>query len=116
MTDNELNAVLPGIQLAAFEVLWPVFPGLNQILIRPVADGCEVFCEFKISPPPGDRSDCERLVGEILAVAFEGQRLENVFSYGTSEPTDPAYQPVMSEKLFTSIAGEVAPWRLNASR
>jgi hypothetical protein len=113
ITAQGLKDMVPGIQLAIFETVWGVFTGLREVLIRRSEDGLEVFCRFKTPPSTSTKADCKRLLREVLDVAFDNA--SSSFKFGTSVPRKP-YDQLMSQRVFTAIAKEVAPWRLKAGR
>ena len=112
---KKLKDALPGIQLAVFEIVWPVFGELKQVLIRVGTKGLDVYCYFNRKPTAYDQADCKRLVTEVLDIAFEKPPMAFSFKFGISAPAGP-YSTVMSQRLFTKIATEIAPWRLKAGR
>ena len=113
ITDRELRDKLPGMQLAVFETVWPAFEQLSDVLVRLDGGKLHVYCRFAKMPGASDKADCERLLREVLEAAFDA--LHPSFEFGVSKPEQP-YDQVMSDEIFTAIAKQVAPWRLQAGR
>ena len=105
------EALLPGIQLAVFEVLWAAEPQLNHISFEQDAEVLRIHFEWKVSPAAEARQNAEYLMQEIIDIAFEGQ--VPVTHFASSEMSAPDhYGEVMSESIFRAIATSHAPWRL----
>ncbi len=100
-----------GIQVCLFEVLWSVEPDLTHIHGRTQAG--EVHLHFTPALAPERQSQCVRLAEEVIAVAFEGQRMKATFG---PLPKEGGWRRLMSQELFVEIAKEVAPWRLQQGR
>ena len=113
VTDRELHDKLPGVQLAVFETVWPAFEQLSEVLVCLDGGDLKVYCRFAKTPAASDKADCQRLLGEVLEAAFDAPTMS--FEFGVSKPSR-AYDQVMSEELFTTIAKRIAPWRLQAGR
>ena|SRR5205807_9500770 len=113
ITDRELHDKLPGIQLAVFETVWPAFEQLSEVLVRLDSGDLNVYCRFAKAPGASDKADCERLLREVLEIAFDAPNAS--FEFGVSKPGH-VYDQIMSAEVFTAIAKRVAPWRLQGGR
>lgn len=111
MTPEEFESVLPGVQLAAFEVLWPAIPALELVGAKVCGGGLEIRCEPKMSRD--DEEACRGLLDDICGVAFPGIPVDirfEVVERGSE------WRTVISEDLLRVIAADVAPWQLEQGR
>ena len=108
---EQLRKVLPGIQLAVFEILWPAEPHLVEVTVRLTDEGAMVHC-IPMAGQTLDAESCEMLLQEIFDVAMPGLAVQVHFGPDTS----PAHEALMNHALFQAIATEVAPWRLEEGR
>ena len=108
---EQLRKVLPGIQLAVFEILWPAEPHLEEVTVRLTDEGAMVHC----TPMAGqtlDTESCEMLLQEVFDVAMPSLAVQVHFGPDTL----PDHEALMNHALFQAIATEVAPWRLEEGR
>jgi hypothetical protein len=107
--------LLPGIQLAIFEVLWGVESQLNRISFDEDSCSLRFYFEWKVEPSAEARESVEYLMREVIDVAFEGSAPNLSFFAGvTSAPEH--YRELMSRIIFEAIASRHAPWRLEGGR
>ncbi|MFI5029123.1 MAG: hypothetical protein ACHQPH_00315 [Reyranellales bacterium] len=111
------EALLPGFQLAIFEVIWPTFRWIRKIWVTP-ANNLRFYVEIATAVDPEKQADFERLFGEIMDVGrdyFPNAMSEaNHIQYGVEPPS--GYREIFSDAIFRQIAQEHAPWRLAAGR
>ena len=108
---EQLRKILPGIQLAVFEILWPAEPYLKEVTVRLTDEGATVHC----TPMAGqtlDAESCEMLLQEIFDVAMPGLAVQ----VHVGPDISPDHEALMNHALFQAIATEVAPWRLEEGR
>jgi len=110
-----LDELVPGIQLAVFEIVWPAHPNLDRILFRVDDHMLDVYFQWRSAPTEVDRESSERLMQETIDVAFDGKAPSIRFVSEAAPPSE-QYHELMSEPIFKSIASAVAPWRLKAGR
>lgn len=111
ITAEAFATALPGLQLAAFELLWPAEPKLELVCAR-VDDGAvEIRCTPKLASE--DEDACRRILEEIFNEAFGA--VHTAISFDAPERGH-KWHTVISPEVFKAIAAEVAPWRLDAGR
>lgn len=115
---NEPNVcdVVPGIQLAIFEVIWPV-KEISCITYRATADLLDVRLHATADISAEDREACERLIAEILeAAAEEMPNLASTVLFTTATGYGEGFEELMSTGIAEEIAQRHAPWRSKAVR
>lgn len=105
-----LEDLLPGIQLAVFEILWAAEQRLDRIAFLEREGRLDIFFEWNTEPSEEDRASAEYLMQEVLDVAFEGIAPDTCFASGQAAPT--GYRDLMTHTIFHAIASAHAPWRL----
>jgi hypothetical protein len=110
-TPEDFESVLPGVQRAAFELLWPAVPDLEAVYARAWAGGVEIRCVPPMAPE--DEKACRELLGDIFAQAQPGVVCDIRFE---APEQAPEWRTIISSELFRAIAREVAPWRLESGR
>jgi hypothetical protein len=117
LTVVSAEALLPGLQLAIFEVLWPTFPWIKKLWMTP-ANYLYVYVEVATGGAPEKQADFERLFGELVDVGrkhFPDELRDALrIEYGVEPPS--GYQEIFSDDIFRQIAQKRAPWRLAAGR
>jgi hypothetical protein len=107
--------LIPGIQLAIFEVLWGVESQLDRISFDEDRGSLRFYFEWKAEPSAEARKNVEYLMREVIDVAFEGSAPNvNFFAGVMSAPEH--YRELMSRIIFEAIASRHAPWRLEDGR
>jgi hypothetical protein len=110
---KSLSELLPGMQLAVFEIIWFAFPWMRSIWIKENSRQVHFFIEVPSALPEQEREDCRRLLKEMLDVAMPGT--DHTAEYGPVAPHANGYHELMSDRLFKAIASKVAPWRLDVA-
>jgi hypothetical protein len=105
---------LPGLQLAVFEIVWPVFPELTQVLGHANRGDFEVALGWEKAPSADDLQNCEYLVKEVFQVAFGPDAVIRFAS--TEDVRTDDYEELMSASLFIALATRFAPHRLDIGR
>jgi hypothetical protein len=103
------------MQLAVFETVWPAFDNLGRVFCDVATDGqLSVLLEWSTTPSHQDQVDCERLMTEIVEVAFgPATKARFTSTTGTSAGIG---RLLMSPSIFAEIASKHAPNRLKAGR
>jgi len=115
VTTEQLEKVGLGMQLAVFETIWPAFDNLGRVFCDVNSDGqLSVLMEWSTTPSDQDQVDCERLMTEIVEVAF-GPTAEAKFT-STTGTSAGSGRLLMSPSIFAEIASKHAPHRLKAGR
>ena len=110
-TAAAFQTVLAGVQLAAFEVLWPAISALEAVFARTGAGGVEIRCVPEMTPE--DEKACREILQEIFAEALPGVPCDIQFR---AREQAAEWRTIISGELFRAIAKEVAPWRLQSGR
>ena len=111
---RKLDELLPGMQLAIFEIIWFAFPWMQSIWIKESNTQLQFFVQAAGAPGEKEWEDCQRLVKEMVDVAVPNA--DHTIRYGSTVPQAEGYLELMSDGLFKRIAKEVAPWRLDIAR
>lgn len=108
--------VLPGIQLAIFELVWPVCDWLEAIYIDPEPGEMLVRLQDARAPSSAELGDCDALLKEIFeaVMATSGIRLRVALANRATAKEGSLL--LMSPHIFRRIASEHAPWRLDIAR
>jgi len=115
MPIRTLDQLIPGIQLAIFEILWSAQPGLRRVLIQKDENALTMHFEWMSPPTSEERDSAEYLMQEVFDIAFADRIPSIRFVSGTTTPAEPYYE-LMSETVFKAIAADHAPWRIAAGR
>jgi hypothetical protein len=117
---GKLDRLLPGMQLAIFEVVWAVFPWIGAIWLKRSDHLVQLFIKVASVPGEDEREDCDRLLGEVIeagarydAATFGGR---HTIRYGYAVPAQEGFVELMSDRVFRAIARKRAPWRLRRGR
>lgn len=114
MTQLASSGVILGIQLAFFEVMWPI-KGIARIGYRTMSDAIDIRIEATGQLSINERQECEQQLAEIFAVVAEEApvRLGTV-SYATTADDWQGFDDLMSPDISEAIAARHAPWRLSS--
>ncbi len=122
---TKLNELLPGMQHAFFDTVWPAFSWIQSIWIKEIEGQFHFFVVLTQRQNEKEWEDFEYLTGEVLKAV---QRSLDELEYGTNReikytighgptiPSDDGYQELMSDRVFKAIAEKHAPWRLEDGR
>lgn len=111
---KSLRELLPGMQLAVFEITWFTFPWIHSIWIKQNNGQIQFFVEVASAPSEDEQENCRRLLKEMLDVAMP--YTDHTVEYGPMGSQVDGYHELMSDRLFKAIASKVAPWRLEVGR
>ncbi len=100
-----------GIQLAIFEIIWPL-PWLSGIYLNSSLAVCTVFAKTNAEPTEEQWDDFIAVMDEILRPAFKRSKVQYKLCHGEILPVDQEFDQIMGPEIFTAIAKEHAPWRL----
>jgi hypothetical protein len=109
--NKEVYERIYGIQLAVFEIIWPK-PWLSAILIKESENTCFIFTKTSATPGEEEWLVFEELMGEILTEAFKDIGVHYEIKREESSSLAREYDIIMDEEIFTAIAKDHAPWRL----
>lgn len=116
MVSLEENGIVLGIQLAIFEVLWPM-ENVSCIAYRLSEAELEVRFETSNGLSAEDRDVCERLMKEILEAAALHSTLPRSFiTFARVGAERGEFQVLMSNEIAEDIARQHAPWRISSLR
>jgi len=107
---------LEGVRLCTFQAIWGVFPRVTQILMRAPQEGAiETVIRSSGELDAEDKRKCERLVREILDIAFAPAPRPCRLTFAT-QLLPSGYLEVMSHQVLNGVqggCGSVAPrpWR-----
>jgi hypothetical protein len=85
-----------GIQLACFEIIWPLFPWIKAIHLASSPEMFFVHVQIMHSPSSKHQNDCSRLLGEIFDVISEGTAARMEVKYSECLPLGSTYRKVIS--------------------
>jgi hypothetical protein len=105
-----------GIQLAFFEMIWPIYDWIEVIYVGSKPDGCFVHLHVNQLPDAKEQDACKRLLGDVLEVVLEGSGTPLTVSFSKSSTAPNGFKEALSDDIFKMIAQEVAPWRLDVGR
>jgi hypothetical protein len=120
-----LDAMLFGLQLMAFEILWIAFPWMQSIWIREEGDRLQLFVQTAVSQAEKEWDDLNYLLREMFDVEEKGldeeepgskHKIEYSIEHGPSVPKDRGYRELMSDRLFKKLAKKYSPGRLEIGR
>jgi hypothetical protein len=120
-----LDELLPGMQHAFFETVWPAFDWLKSIWIKESEGQFHLFVEACAEQDDKEWDDFNYLAGQVFQA---GERLLNELEpgkkhiikhatrHGLTVPKDHGYRELMTPRVFRKIAKRHAPWRLERGR
>ena len=120
-----LDELLPGMQVAFFEVIWPTFRWIQGIWIKENKDQFDLFVEATAPQDDKEWDDFDYLAGQVFKVAEKlldesapdsKHKIKYTIQHGPSVPKDHGYRELMSDRVFKKIAKRDAPWRLENGR
>lgn len=116
MNQLKVQEAVPGIQLAIFEIIWPV-KGISHITYRAAEDSLDVRFQATHDLSAEDRDACERLMSEILVAASqEIPNLASAVSFIAATDDSRGFEVLMSPSVAEEIAKRHAPWRSKEMR
>lgn len=120
-----LDELLPGMQHAFFDTVWPAFTWLKSIWIRESNGQFQLFVEASAAQDDKEWDDFDYLAGEVFKAAERlldelepklKHKIKHTIQYGPAVPKDGGYRELMSARVFKKIAKKHAPWRLERGR
>lgn len=111
VSNDEAEALMAGVQLAIFEVIWGSRDWIERIFLRVGDADVKVFFMCKTDPPDQHWETCCYLINEMLDVMIGDERVRDI-SWGLKKPQNEKFVEIMSNAIFTKIAEIHAPWRL----
>jgi hypothetical protein len=127
-----LDAMLFGLQLMSFEILWDAFPwfgmpfrGMQSIWIREEGDRLQLFVQTAESQDEKEWDDPDYLLREMFEEEEKvldklepdsKHKIKHTIEHGSAVPKDGGYRELMSDRVFKEIAKKHAPWRLEEGR
>jgi hypothetical protein len=120
-----LEELLPGMQHAFFDTVWPAFRWIQSIWIKEGNGRFHLFVEAAAMQNKKEWDDFDYLAGKVFKAVERlldelapdvKHKIKHTIQYGPSVPKDRGYQELMSDGMFKKIAKEHAPWRLENGR
>jgi hypothetical protein len=120
-----LEKLLPGMQHAFFDTVWPTFRWIKSIWIRESAGQFCLFVEATTAQSAKEWNDFDYLAGEVFKgverlldelVPNSKHKIQYTIEHGPAVPRDRGYRELMSDSVFTRIAEKHAPSRLEGGR
>jgi len=120
------DELLPGMQAAFFEILWPTFRWIQSIWIKESKKSeFQLFVEATATQDNKEWDDFDYLAGEVFkgverlldeSAPNSKHKIKHTIQHGPSVPKDHEYRELMSDRVFKKIAKKHAPWRLDNGR
>ena len=116
-----LDELLPGMQLAFFDTVWPAFQWIQSIWVKARRDQFHLFVVATAEQDKKEWDDFDYLAGAVfksLQRALDERepnskhKIEYRIQNGLTVPQDDGYRELMSDRVFKKIAKRHAPWRL----
>jgi hypothetical protein len=120
-----LDELLPGIQHAFFDTVWPAFQWIKSIWIKAGRDQFHLFVVATAEQGENEWDDFDYLAGAVFKSVERAldereptskHKIEYTSQNGLTVPQDDGYRELMSDRVFKKIAKEHAPWRLENGR
>ena len=119
------DELLPGMQHAFFETVWPAFRWIKSIWIKESDGQFHLFVEAITAQDDKEWNDFDYLAGEVFRAVERlldelapnsKHKIKHTIQHGPSVPKDRGYRELMSDRVFKAIAKKHAPWRLEGGR
>lgn len=110
-SEDESRAIIAGLQLAIFEIIWGGFDWIERIFFKMSKTDSAIYFECREEPSNKDWDDCCYLIGEMLDVMFGNDRVRDISRSVGKRPSE-EFVEIMSSSIFRKIAEKHAPWRL----
>jgi hypothetical protein len=120
-----LDKLLPGMQHAFFDTVWPTFRWVKSIWIKGNEYQFHLFVEETAAQNDKEWDDFHYLAGRVFKAVerlldelapSSKHKVEFMVQHGPIVPKDRGYRELMSDRVFKNIAKKHAPWRLAGGR
>jgi hypothetical protein len=120
-----LDELLPGMQLAFFDTVWPAFQWIQSIWVKAGTDQFHLFVVATAEQDEKEWEDFDYLAGAVFKSVERAldereptskHKIEYRIQNGLTVPQDDGYRELMSDRVFKNIAKRIAPWRLENGR
>ena len=120
-----LDELLPGMQLAFFDTVWPAFQWIQSIWVKAGRDQFHLFVVATAEQDKKEWDDFDDLAGAVFKSVERAlderepnskHKIEYTIQNGLTVPQDDGYRELMSDGVFKRIAKRDAPWRLEGGR
>jgi hypothetical protein len=119
-----LDELLPGMQHAFFDTVWPTFRWIKSIWIKESKGQFHLFVEATAAQDDKEWDDFNYLSGEVFKAVERlldelapnsKHKIEYTIQHGPAVPKD-GYRELMSDRVFKKVAKKHAPRRLKLGR
>jgi hypothetical protein len=107
---------LAALQVLVFEMNWPSFRWIEQIFHREEDSIVLLLVVYNESVKLNELEECTAMFRELFKAAYTDVENKLSVSYHSKMVVNSEWVELMSNQIFKQIAGNIAPWRLDAGR